>query len=152
MCSRSPSERASNSSGVMSTGVVPRPSRLPISAWIICGLPSRPFLTAVTSPTFTPSALWMGAPAKDGWRCASCTGAGRSSAAAAWQRGDNVARLSLMQRTIELSPAHCLLDIAPACLGHPADALHGLLDISRGVEQRQLALVAKLVRMGLHAQ
>src|SRR5262245_54402480 len=65
----------------------------------------------------------MGAPAKDGWRGASGTEAGeagRSSAAAVWQRGDNVARLITDAAHDRALAGALRLDIVPACLGHPA--------------------------------
>src|SRR5215510_14933472 len=65
----------------------------------------------------------MGAPAKDGWRGASGTEAGeagRSSAAAVWQRGDNVARLITDAAHDRALAGALRLDIVPARLGHPA--------------------------------
>ena len=49
--------RQSSSSGLISTELVPRPSRLPISAWMACTLPSGPICTPVTWPSCVPSEL-----------------------------------------------------------------------------------------------
>jgi hypothetical protein len=72
--------------------------------------------------------------------------------AAVWQRGRHQGAFvsdTLGHRGVS---AALHLNIGPARLGDTADALDHLLHVSRGVEQGQFALRAKLVLMGLHAQ
>jgi hypothetical protein len=94
----------------------------------------------------TLSELKMGALAGDGFRGASCCEADRSPLAAAQA-------CAFLTDALGYGAAGALhLNIAPACFRDAGDALHGLLNVARGIEQRQFALIAELVLMCLHTQ